>query len=229
VSVLDGSGAKVSFKRAVALPRATDVTLQGNARVVDMFQKAGVDLAHGAVNLAEGKAVAASFTTTSPPLRATAPRFAVDGFTISGMPANGPAGQAQPGYLAPNTIWGTEGSTNPQDWFEVDLQGARGVNTVKLYFYSDKSFDTQQICTPRPCTNTYREPASYSVQYLSDGAWVDVPGQVKTPSAPQANYNAVRFPKLTTPKIRVMMTPKAKSPTASFGIGLKEIQVFDLP
>jgi hypothetical protein len=229
VTVLDGSKAEVSFKRPVPIRRATDVTLRDNARIVDMFQKAGVDLVGNAVNLAEGKAVQASFTTTAPPLRATAAQYAVDGFTISGMPANGPGGQAQPGYLAPNTIWGTEGSTNPQDWFEVDLQGARGVDTVKLYFFSDKNYDTQQICAPRPCGNTYREPVSYTVQFLQNGTWVDVPGQVKTPGEPRANYNAVRFPEVTTSKIRVMMTPRVRTATANYAIGLKEIQIFNAP
>ena len=227
VSVLDHSDAKVHFKRAVSFRKATDVRLRDNARVVDMFQKAGVDLVHHAVNLAAGRPVQASFTTAAPPLRATAAQFAIDGFTISGMPANGPAGQAQPGYLAPNTIWGTEGSTNPQDWFEVDLEGSRRVDTVKLYFFSDKSFDMQQNCSPRPCSSSYREPASYTVQYLRSGTWVDVPGQVKTPDKPRANYNAVRFPELTTPKLRVMMTPQAKSATVNYGIGLKEIQIFN--
>jgi hypothetical protein len=229
VSVLDDSAAKVDFKRPAPFRRATDVTLRDNARVVEMFQKAGTDLVRDAVNLAEGKAVQASFTTTAPPVRATAARFAIDGFTTSGMPANGPGGQAQPGYLAPNTIWGTEGSTNPQDWFEVDLEGARTVDTVKLYFFSDKSYDTQQICAPRPCGNTYREPASYTVQYLRDGSWIDIPGQVKTPDQPRANYNAVRFPEVTTPKLRVLMTPAPRTATVNYGLGLKEIQVFNLP
>lgn len=226
--VLDHSRARVRFDRSVPLRDATEVALRDNARVVDMFQKAGVDLVHHAVNLAEGKPVQASFTTTAPPVRATTAQFAVDGFTISGMPANGPAGQAQPGYLAPNTIWGTEGSTNPQDWFEVDLGGSHRVDTVKLYFFSDKSFDMQQNCSPRPCGNAYREPASYTVQYQRAGAWVDIPGQVKTPDAPRANYNLVRFRDITTSRIRVLMTPAAKTATATFGIGLKEIQVFHI-
>jgi hypothetical protein len=228
VNVLDDCGAKVHFKRPAPLHKATEVRLRDNARVVDMFQNAGVDLVHHAANLAEGKPVQASFTATAPPVRATAAQFAVDGFTISGMPANGPAGQAQPGYLAPNTIWGTEGSTNPQDWFEVDLGGSRRIDTVKLYFFSDKSFDMQQNCSPRPCTGVYREPASYTVQALRNGAWVDVPGQVKTPDQPRANYNAVRFPDVTTAKLRVLMTPRAKSATANYAIGLKEIQVFHM-
>jgi hypothetical protein len=64
------------------------------------------------------------------------------------------------------------------------------------------------------------------VQYLRNGTWVDVPGQVKTPDKPRANYNAVSFPGLTTSKIRVVMTPQAKTATANYGIGLKEIQIF---
>lgn len=85
----------------------------------------------------------------------------------------------------------------------------------------------QQNCSPRPCADSYREPASYTVQYLRNGAWVDVPGQVRSPVRPRANDNAVRFPGLTTPKIRVLMTPQAKSATANYGIGLKEIQIFN--
>jgi len=98
---------------------------------------------------------------------------------------------------------------------------------VRLYFFSDKSFDMQQNCSPRPCAGTYREPASYTVQFLRDGAWVDVPGQVKSPDRPRANFNAVSFPAVSTSKIRVMMTPQAKTATANYGIGLKEIQIFN--
>jgi hypothetical protein len=65
------------------------------------------------------------------------------------------------------------------------------------------------------------------VQYQQNGTWVDVPGQVKAPDRPRANYNAVRFPEISTPKIRIMMTPQAKSATVNYGIGLKEIQIFD--
>ena len=230
VTILDGSGTKVLSRDDETLPKATDVTLRDNDRVVDMFQKAGADISRqtgGAVNLAAGRPVAASYTATTPALRATDPNFAVDGFTISGLPANGPAGQAQTGYLAPNTIWGTEGSPNAQDWFEVDLGTARKVDTVKLYFFNDKNYDTQQNCSPRPCANTYREPASYTVQYFDGSAWVDVPGQVRSPDEPWPNYNKVSFTDLTVSKLRVLMTPKQKTATSAYGIGLKEIQVFD--
>ncbi len=221
VSVLDGSGAQVLFSSAVQLQAATEVSLAGNDRVADMFQKAGVDLdpVTGWVpNLALGQPVTASFTTTTPALRATAPEFVVDGFTISGLPASGPFGQARPGYLAPNTIWGTQGSPNPQDWLEVDLGAPATFDTVKLYFFNDKSYNPQQNAS----RDTYRQPADYTVQVFDGTDWVDVPGQVRTPEAAQANLNVVTFPEVTAERVRVLMTP-----TGTFGIGVKELQVFD--
>ena len=155
-----------------------------------MFQEAGADLVDSAVNIAKGKPLT-SFTTTARPRRATAAAFAVGGFTICGQRASWPGAA---GYLAPNTIWGAVGSTNPQDWFEVDLEGSRRVDTGKLYFFIDGNYDTQQKCAPRPCANTYREPASDTVQYLRNGAWADVPGQVKTPDEPRANYKPCASP-----------------------------------
>ena len=35
----------------------------------------------------------------------------------------------------------------------------------------------------------------------------------------------MRFPDVTAAKIRVVMAPEAKSATANYGIGLKEIQI----
>jgi hypothetical protein len=132
VSILDGSSTAVLFKASAPIESAVGLSLRDNAGVVDMFQNAGVDLSEAtgwAFNRAEGKPVSASFTTTSPSLRATGPEFAVDGYTISGLPASGPGGQAQAGYLAPNTIWGAcgtiaacgTGTTDAEVTFEVDL------------------------------------------------------------------------------------------------------------
>jgi len=230
VAVLDDSAANVPFKAKATLDAATDISLFRNARAVDMFQKAGRDLTLETgwlTNLAEGRPVTASFTTTTPALRATAPAFAVDGWTISGLPASGPGGQARPGYLAPNTIWGAcsttltacgNGSPDNQHWLEIDLGQPTAFDTVKLYFFNDKSYNPQQ----NNSNNTYRQPSAYTIQYFDGSGWVDVPGQVKTPEAPQANYNLVTFPDLTAQRVRVLMTR-----TGNFGIGVKEIQVFD--
>jgi hypothetical protein len=223
VTMLDGSDTNVLFSIASLMPQATEVSLINNARIVDMFQKAGRDLTletGWAVNLAEGKPVSASFTTTTPAMRATTPENAVNGFTVSGLPAfAGGNNFSRPGYMAPNTIWGTEGSPNAQDWFEVDLGTPTSFDTVKLYFFNDHNYSTQQNCTSTSCGNRYREPLRYTVQYHNGTEWVRVPEQHK--SVLLANYNQVQFNAVTAQRMRVLMTP-----APGYGIGLKEIQVF---
>ena len=159
--MLDGSDTAVLFSGAGGLDEATDVRLAGNERVADMFQKAGVDLEQPRRSTwPTGKPATASFTTTSPALQATAPENAVDGATISGLPI-----QQGDGYIARNPIWGTLGSPNAEDWLEVDLGVAQRVDEAKLYFYSNKNFGVGG--------NTYREPASFAVQYHDGSGWVD--------------------------------------------------------
>lgn len=226
VTVLDRSGTRVTFRAARQLPWAAAVSLAGNPRIVDMFQKAGVDLSRetGALpNLAQGKPVTASFTTTTPAVRATAPEFAVDGWTDAGTPYQTGA------YVASNTIWGAcstalpacgDGSPNAEEWLEIDLGQSQSLDTVKLYFYSDKDYQPRD--KPNPKGNTYRQPAAYTIQTFDGSGWADVPGQVRTPDAPQANYNLVTFPEIDAQRVRVLMTR-----TDTFGIGVKEIQMFD--
>jgi hypothetical protein len=210
VSILDGSRTRVISASPGRLREATEVDLSDNVRVVDVFQKAGVDLSREmgqAVNLARGRAVTASFTTTTPALQVTAPENAVDGFTVSRLPR-------QIGtYMIRNPIWGTLGSPNAQDWLQVDLGERRRFDVVKLYFYSNKRFGTGG--------NTYREPAAYIVQFFDGSQWVDAPAQVRTPATPLPNYNKVTFRPVEARLVRVLL-----SPTPGFGIGLKEIQVF---
>ncbi len=206
-----GTPATVSFNTSASLPTTLEVSHSGNSRMVDIAQKAGVDISTatgGFPNLAFGKVVSASFTTTSPTLQSTNPNNAVDGFTVSGLPAQ--VGN----WIGRNPIWGSQGSPNTQDWFEVNLGAQTTFDTVKLYFYSNKTFGIQG--------NTYRQPASYSVQFFNGSSWVDVSGQAKTPAAPLPNYNKVTFPAVTAQRMRILMTR-----TGTFGIGLKEVQVFN--
>jgi hypothetical protein len=215
VAILDGGDATVTFRTAAALATAGEVSLGDNQRIVNMFQQAGVDLTDEtgwAVNDAEGRPVEASFTTTAPALRATAPEFAVDGFTMAGLPNQ--AG----GYVAPNTTWGTEGSPNAEDWLAVTLDQPRTVDTVRLSFFSDKEYEPRD----KPDGDTYREPSSYAIQYHDGAGWVDVPDQVRTPEAPLPNLNTVEFSPVTTDRLRVVVTR-----TDGAGVGLEEIQVLD--
>lgn len=209
VTILDGIANVLYNASTDQMLAAEQVNLSGNVRVVDMFQKAGVDLTAetgGLPNLALGRPVSASFVTTSPTLQATAPEYAVDGFTVSGLPVQ--VGS----WIATNPIWGTLGSPNAQDWLAIDLGAPASFDTVKLYFFSNKSFGLQG--------NTYREPSRYTMEYYDGTDWVRVPEQYK--GAPQPNYNLIQFNAITAQHVRVRM-----SPTPGYGIGLKEIQIFN--
>ncbi|MBV9446238.1 MAG: discoidin domain-containing protein, partial [Streptosporangiaceae bacterium] len=215
-TVTGGSGAQaaqVSFSDRIPVPAANQVSLSGNARLTDSFQKAGVDLnpaQASSPDLAEGKTATASFTTTTPAALATSPANAVDGFTISGLPV------VSGSYTGTNPIWGDLGSPNAQDWLQVDLGKPARFNDVKVYFYSNKAFGSGG--------NTYREPAAYTVQYFNGSSWADIPGQVRSPQTPAPNYNEVTFAPVAAQLVRIMVTPMT-----GFAVGIKEIQVFDYP
>ena len=184
------------------------MSLSDNARMVDDFQKAGVDLTPGAaetkVDLAHGKDASASCTTSSPASQATSPR----------APSTADLQRVRL-VQRDNPIRGDVGSPNAQDWLQVDLGAPTRFNDVKLYFYSNKAFGSGG--------NTYRQPSDYSVEYFDGNDWVDVPGQVKTPATPAPNYNQDAFaPVVTAQLVRVLMTRQS-----GFGVGVKEVQVFD--
>jgi hypothetical protein len=208
VTVLDGSATTVSFSSARTLMTATQVSLATNTRVVDAFQKAGVDVstASPATDLAKGKPATASFTTTSPAASATSPANAVDGFTISGLPVTSGS------YVGTNPIWGDAGTPNAQDWLQIDLGAQTTFSHVNLYFYSDKAFGAGG--------STYAPPTAYSVQIFNGSTWVDVSGQTKSPTVPGANYNKVTFAPVTVQLVRVLVTH-----AASRGVGIKEVQI----
>ncbi|HZY28418.1 MAG TPA: PKD domain-containing protein, partial [Jiangellaceae bacterium] len=200
---------------------ANDISLRRNDRMVDMLQKAGRDITRetgAAENLAEGRPVQASFTTTSPASRVTAPEFAVDGFTVSGLPATaGGNNFSRPGYVSPNTIWGTEGSPNSEDWLEVDLGSPQEIDNIKLYFYSDKDYDPQQNSDG----DTYREPLIYRLQYHDGSDWVTIFGH-RSSARPLPNFNELAFPRVTTDRVRLVVAPRD-----DYGVGVKEMQVFN--
>ena len=97
--------------------------------------------------------------------------------------------------------WSTLGSPNAQDWFSVDFGSDKQVSTAKLYFYSDEA--------------QFKAPHDYTVQAWIGAAWTDVPGALKTPTAPLGNgENTITFPPVTTSKLRVVFTNADKAATA---------------
>ncbi|MGV9377556.1 MGH1-like glycoside hydrolase domain-containing protein [Nonomuraea sp. NPDC003707] len=113
------------------------------------------------------------------------------------------------GFPINEPFWG--GTTAGQDWYELNFGSAKTVNEARLYFKDS-----------RPASATYRAPASYDIQYYNGSAWVSVPGQAKTPSAPRANYNVVQFSAVSTQRLRVLATAASGART-----GLTEIKVFN--
>ncbi|MDR6317409.1 discoidin domain-containing protein [Actinoplanes couchii] len=109
------SGA-VAYSAAFPTLAAPQNVVQGSARVVDMFSKAGVDLASTRPNLATGATVTASYTTSG-----TATSGIVDG-----LPTNAP-------------LWGSFGSTNATDWVEFNFGSARTVDEAWIYFRNDRA------------------------------------------------------------------------------------------
>jgi PKD repeat protein len=208
------SGGNVAAGVIGPLLAANDISLQDNDRMVDMLQKAGRDISAetGDVpNVAEGRPVQASFTTTSPALRATSPAFAVDGFTMAGLPAQSGS------YLAPNTIWGTENSPNDENWLEIDLGGPQEIDNIKLYFFSDKDYRPRD----KPNGDNYREPLHYRLQYHDGSDWVNIWGQ-RSSDRPLPNFNEVAFPRVTTDRVRLVVIPQD-----GYGVGVKELQAFN--
>ncbi|MEV6149847.1 hypothetical protein AB0L53_05850 [Nonomuraea sp. NPDC052129] len=125
--------------------------------------------------------------------------------TASGSTAAG----AVDGFPINEPFWGGTGAG--QDWYEVNFGAARTLNEVRLYFKDS-----------RPASATYRAPASYDIQYYNGSAWVSVPSQAKSPSAPRANYNVVQFPAISAQRVRVLATNASGAKT-----GLTEIKMFN--
>ncbi|MDT0446571.1 galactose-binding domain-containing protein [Streptomyces johnsoniae] len=182
-------GAEVVASQRADLPAAHDITYGEDDRLTEVFAQAGRDITLGEEreNLAAGAVASASYEAEGRDVSA-----AVDGFTIN------------------EPYWGTDGSGNAQDWLRLDFGRPVSVDSVNLYFASDKQ------------RGGYAEPASYTVQYLDGSRWRDVGSAVRSPAMPRANHNEVRFEEVTTTAVRAVL--RHQPGTAG---GLKEIQVFD--
>ncbi|GAA2622076.1 hypothetical protein Adu01nite_01160 [Paractinoplanes durhamensis] len=110
------SGGSVLYSQAYAGLQSPAQVTQSSAQMVDMFNKAGVDLTADLPNYAAGAATTASYTASG-----TAGANAVDGFPIN------------------EPLWGTWGSPNATDWLELNLGQQRTVNEVRVWFRNDRA------------------------------------------------------------------------------------------
>ncbi|XVU28164.1 discoidin domain-containing protein [Actinoplanes sp. CA-054009] len=176
-----------TYSAAFPSLQAPQNVVQSSARVVDIFAKAGVDLTSDTANLATGSTATASYTTSG-----TTTAGAIDG-----LPTNAP-------------LWGSYGSANATDWYELNFGTARTVDEARLYFRHDRA------------TNRYRPPTAYTVQYWNGTTWVTAASQVKSPSTPQANYNKVNFTPVSTSRLRLQFTQPSGTPKT----GLTELKLY---
>ncbi|GGM55041.1 OmpL47-type beta-barrel domain-containing protein [Dactylosporangium sucinum] len=186
------AGITVLTKTTQSVKAPQDVTFPANARIVDVMAKAGADIAPastGTANIAQGRPATATFSASG-----RGPSGALNGTTIN------------------EPFWGTAGSPNAQDSIEIDLQGDKQIDDVRVYFYNTSSTATVQ---------GYAPPAQFTVQYDDGSGWKAVANQSRFPAYPRGNLNQVRFPQVTAKKLRITVqhAPGAKT-------GIKEVQAF---
>ncbi len=93
----------------------------------------------------------------------------------------------------PVNRWTSFGSSNATDWLEITLESPKEISRAELYIYDDRG--------------GVQAPASYTIQYWTDGEWRDAANQEKTPAIPAGNLiNEVRFDRVTAQKLRIVFT-----------------------
>nr|BFE61210.1 hypothetical protein GCM10020063_057360 [Dactylosporangium thailandense] len=186
------AGVQVLTHDAISVKAPQDVTYNANARIVDVMAKAGADIntaSTGSENVAQGRPATATFSASG-----RGPAGAVNGTTIN------------------EPFWGTAGSPNATDSIDIDLQGERSIDDVRVYFYNTTTTATVQ---------GYAPPAQFTVSYDDGSGWKLVPSEFRSPAYPRGNLNQVRFPSVKAKKLRITVqhAPGAKT-------GIKEVQAF---
>jgi Mannosylglycerate hydrolase MGH1-like glycoside hydrolase domain/F5/8 type C domain len=154
-------------------------------------------------------------TATSHPID-LAVNFARQGFPAPSASINNSTNelyQAVDGriWFYPNVrnYWSNEGSKNSEDWFSLDFGGEKQFSSAQLYFYADET--------------TFKAPTKYTVQYWTDGKWMDIPGSHKMPGKPLANgENIITFQPVNTTRLRILFTNPKRA-----AIALVEMKTFE--
>jgi hypothetical protein len=158
-----------------------------------------------------GARVVDMFAKAGVDLTSTLPNLAQGASASASFTAGGTTtASAIDGFPTNEPFWGAGGSPNAQDWYEINFGQVRSFDEVRLYFRDS-----------RPASGTYRAPSAYQIQVWNGSTWTTVGGQVKTPAAPRANYNLVRFPVVSAQRMRILSTNASGAKT-----GLTEVKVY---
>lgn len=182
----------------ITLNTASDTTLANSNRVVDMFNKAGVDLANNGINLATASTTTITATGVN---SASNIRNLANGDTS--VTDNATSNVA-------NYITSFKGTASTKDSITYDFGSSKTIDNVKLYFFNDR------------LKNGFAAPESYELYYQdSQGAWQSISGQLRNPVFVQDNYNNVEFLPVNTRYLKVELTHKS-----GFSTALTELQVY---
>jgi len=109
----------------------------------------------------------------------------------------------------PPNRWSCLGSTNQNDWFEVDFGAARTVGRVELCIYDDG--------------RGVQAPANYIVQYWTGDGWRETADQRRAPQTPVGGMlNSATFSPVNASKLRVFFTHAGAARS-----GLTELLAFE--
>lgn len=200
-----GSNANTVVNYQLASPAsrvttALETSLSDNERLVDIFNKAGVDIKHDTVNLAmaDGTMVELSYANPDSSLANL-----VDGNTAVNDSVS-------------DNLWyyttSFSGTPNTTDSITFTFSESRTVDNVKIHFYNDR------------LAGGYTTPLAFGVLYLDEnGGWQPVVGQERYPEVIASNYNSVAFRKVATTGMRINITHE----TNNFSTAVTELLVFD--
>ena len=184
-SVRGGRGARQRHRR-LASP--------ATRALVDMFQKAGVDLSEqtaAAVNLAEGRPADGVVHDDAPALQATAPANAVDGATTSGLPVQSGS------YVARNPIWGDARLAERRGLARGRPRLAEAAQRGEALLLLEQELRRRREHLPgaglRMWCSTTTGRAGSTCRSRRGG-----------PSSAAPNYNRVDFPPVTAQRVRVL-------------------------
>ena len=174
----------VTTATAAAVRRPQDVRFADDARVVDVFAKAGADVSTASTGIGEPR--------RGRPVTAT---FAADGRG---------AERCRERHDDQRALLGHGGIAERQATRSRSSSAAtQTFDDVRLYFYDSSS-------TPRRSRAT--RPSLYTLEYAASGQWSPIPGRPAR-RLPRANLNHVQFPEVTGDAVRVTVTHAAGAKT----------------
>jgi hypothetical protein len=172
---------------SVTLASSGATSLSSVSKVVDMFNKAGIDIVHHGANLATlpTTQVTSTYIKQGSNLAAL-----VDGSTI-----------ASTKHTSNTALFGA--SPNKEDTITFNFEEPQMVDNVKVYFFNDR------------LQAGYGTPQQFGVEYLAqDGVtWKPVEGQFRYPALIASNYNDVQLTAVNTAAIRITVTHSLKFAT----------------